>query len=99
MSTHIGIDLGTSNCAIARVSETGHLETLPITEKNPFSLPQSTFPPRANFPRALPATSSASSPATEARSNPTASSSPPKVGSAIRTPTAAAPFCLGPAPR
>jgi molecular chaperone DnaK (HSP70) len=32
MSTHIGIDLGTSNCAIARVSETGHPETLPITQ-------------------------------------------------------------------
>jgi molecular chaperone DnaK (HSP70) len=32
MSTHIGIDLGTSNCAIARVSDTGHPETLPITQ-------------------------------------------------------------------
>lgn len=32
MTTHIGIDLGTSNCAIARVSGTGHPETLPITQ-------------------------------------------------------------------
>ncbi len=32
MSNHIGIDLGTSNCAIARVSDTGHPETLSITQ-------------------------------------------------------------------
>jgi molecular chaperone DnaK (HSP70) len=32
MSDFIGIDLGTSNCAIARVGETGHPENLPITQ-------------------------------------------------------------------
>jgi molecular chaperone DnaK (HSP70) len=32
MTTHIGIDLGTSNCAIACVAETGHPESLPITQ-------------------------------------------------------------------
>ena len=32
MSDFIGIDLGTSNCAIARVGDTGHPENLPITQ-------------------------------------------------------------------
>jgi len=32
MSDFIGIDLGTSNCAIARIGETGHPENLPITQ-------------------------------------------------------------------
>jgi molecular chaperone DnaK (HSP70) len=32
MSDFIGIDLGTSNCAIARVGDSGHPENLPITQ-------------------------------------------------------------------
>ena len=32
MSDFIGIDLGTSNCTIARVGDTGHPENLPITQ-------------------------------------------------------------------
>jgi molecular chaperone DnaK (HSP70) len=32
MSDFIGIDLGTSNCAIARVGDTGHPENIPITQ-------------------------------------------------------------------
>jgi hypothetical protein len=32
MSDFIGIDLGTSNCAIARVGDSGHPENLPVTQ-------------------------------------------------------------------
>jgi molecular chaperone DnaK (HSP70) len=58
MSDFIGIDLGTSNCAIARVGDTGHPENLPITqaitassEGEKFLLPSAIYlPAEGEFP-------------------------------------------------